>query len=502
MIKTNRESGAIAIVAVLLLLILLSLFFFGMNVSRIFYERSRLADAAETAIIAVAADKNKNKKFQQLLVSSYIINYMPNFNLHDSKLSLEMQTCQLKNRKADDYCGVSPFIGYMLDVKTNANSLFKDKKYNLAARVHLRKFIKDSLDLIFVADYSASMGLVWNNWHYKYLDLMTTIFEITRTIAVFNNNLPAEIKKIMFSFVPFNNYLSEERSLCSSIPKMIQDKLQCGKYKKFSCSVDLLGEGINNFNISSSMQNIAKMKSNLFTAKNTSKCISNKMKTYDDLVGPVEVDLEQLFKNPSQYKKIKVKIIGDGQRAKSFYGSNYNNYYDVNLSQLYTVDLTTNWPLFISKLFQKKGKYYFPLSKPFGSTSSYQGISKAGQIALNSTSKNKKTVVIVISDGVDSCRKNAVRIYQNNAAGLGICQQIKNKIEQLDYIDEQGQKGHKQFKIVGVGFPYNKSKGSIATSPLKDCVGVSNTFTISNKNSLKGFIMSQLVEEIGHLYAN
>ena len=130
--------------------------------------------------------------------------------------------------------------------------------------------------------------------------------------------------------------------------------------------------------------------------------------------------------------------------------------------------------------------------KAFTGTASYEGIIKAGQLALNDNLINSKRLIIVLSDGRDSYTN--IRYDQIHVKLLedNYCDKIRDKID-AQTVDGSDVKS--QIAAIGFGKGYDKIDGS-----LSKCAGEGNVFMADDELHLKELILNLIAEEIGHLY--
>lgn len=173
----KKQQGVAAIILVLVLIPLFGSVFFALEGTRYIQKKTRLADAAEAAALAVTNQNpekltiaENNKESQSLtplennnnLASAYINSYVRNIDKDNIIITPELIINKNQNSDAKYY------YQYKVNVTTTHNSWFFNelipsfnKTQNITATALARNYPKltgdQPIDLVFVADFSGSM---------------------------------------------------------------------------------------------------------------------------------------------------------------------------------------------------------------------------------------------------------------------------------------------------------------------------------------------------------
>ncbi len=211
----NRQSGAAAIWMGLTLVPIMGFTFWAVEGTRYVQETSRLRDAAEAAAIAVTIEDIENDS--QAMAKRYVENYVRDIKSSSVTTTRFVQEQDLDNNQ-DEY------TQYTVNATTTHDSWFAstfipsfDKTQDLAGYSLARKYPAylgdNNIDIVFVSDFSGSMGSEWgkgSNKSYKIDDLKAAIRKITEKVLCSdldnceNDNAESSRLNNRIGFVPYN----------------------------------------------------------------------------------------------------------------------------------------------------------------------------------------------------------------------------------------------------------------------------------------------------------
>ncbi len=394
----HNQKGVAAIFFVLIIPCLWGLFTLGVEGSRYLQEKARLSDSLESAVLAVAANKeqsdsendtNNNKQ----LVSEYL-DYLNQEIASIDAVSITKISCE----DAEKECGTPGvydrsgmrFIQYKVDVTTQYTSWFPgsehmlgfDEKVTMNTGAMARRYQQRALDIVFVADYSGSMKESWDG-EPKYKGVRKNIGYILDELNKYNGLSGKEGDKNRASFVGYNFFVKDKRgSSVYSIEQVVYNQ----------------------------------------------KCVKKKWKWIDGKLQQVCVKYDREEPNVT------------GTISDIFTENTTTDEKQDDGAIFYNREFTFNF----SQLKKDISKFY-----PSDGTSSYEGIISAARI-LNEPSDNERKLMVILTDGEDWRKDDSELLYGVNT-GVGICEPIRNQLNSSDV----------EFKMVVIGFDYdmNENKG-------------------------------------------
>ncbi|EGU29895.1 pilus assembly protein [Vibrio scophthalmi] len=216
----SKQSGHAAILFTLLVPALFGLFSLATDGAKMLQDKARLQDGLEAASLAVAARNDDNvddgsgqgSAVNQAIANAYIEQYMTNMDEVDS-LSIQKLSCdQIPDCVSGLAVGEPRFFEYRVTATTAHTGFFSgnldsfDGTYDVSGQSNARKYQNSAVDVVFVSDFSGSMGNGWSGGSQaKYLDLIDVIESVTDELQKFNDLVNADDNTV--AFVGFNNYV-------------------------------------------------------------------------------------------------------------------------------------------------------------------------------------------------------------------------------------------------------------------------------------------------------
>lgn len=445
----NKQSGHAALLFVLLFPFLFGIFALGTDGARALQDKARLEEASEIAALTVAAQNSDSKNERDATAKKIIQEYFPESNITD--VNVDKLACENNNNCNQNNSDQQRFFEYRVSVTLSEDSWFYSEdtsiasmgeSYNVSGYSTARKYQSEAVDVVLVADYSASMYKNWTGGSKKkFEDLNDIIVEIAEELAKFNKlNTDEKINKL--AIVGFDYYTSKQveftyscgrkgRYTCTSTERFFAHHLSCYPY---NCSTTRPGT------------------SNFYNNSNYSVNV-NATRTIANIFNPETNWFNEPIINVSEFNTIALKDpLNDG--ADFTKGEIDNN-------------------------------FYIPRDDGSG-TASYTGIIRGAKISK--TGSNPRRLIIILSDGVDSFPK-----VSDALINAGLCETIRNKLNEDIIVD--GKIVSVKARLAAVGFDYN-----IQNNPqMKNCVGADNVYKAENTNDIKNKILELISEEIGHL---
>ncbi|EKO3657957.1 pilus assembly protein [Vibrio metschnikovii] len=446
----QRQSGHAAILFALFIPILFGVFALGTDGARAVQDKARLLEAVEVASLAVAGQGSDNK----VLAKSYLQYYFPLAKINDADITINKINCE-----DNDACKGQDrrFFEYQVSARISQPTWFPGNDaiigfgadYQVYDGSVTRKYHSETVDIVLVADFSASMYKFWDGGSKrKFLDLKDIVNEIATELEKFNSYNTTE-KKNKLAIVGFDFYTVRRND---ANQRVFYDHLICNNSfgTEVRCHSRYPG---NDFR-------------ERYTGENRNLKI-NAQATVRDVF-----NLSSIAHQPVNGLVTNISIFED-------------------------VNLTDD----MNKIKRSVSSNKFDISKPDGSgTSSYAGLIRAAQIVKNGD--NPRRLIILLSDGEDSFYNTTNKLINPNLAGVsnptppsnpnvGLCNVILNTLNSLETSD-----GNKvTARMVAVGFDYNINQ----FPQMKNCVGEDNVFSADDRNAIKNKILELITEEIGHL---
>lgn len=366
----RKQTGHAAILFVLLIPPIFAMFSLSTDSSLMLQNDARLNDSLEAASLAVAAANDDNddnndgiddgkigmgSDFNQKLAKAYISEYMYNMESIES-VRIAKRTCEeIPDCVSGLLKGEPRFFEFEVTATTKHKAIFEsdalsNKNYKISSEGKTRKYQNHAVDIVFVSDFSGSMGQTWTGGSKKkYLDLVDVIEQVTVELAKFNGLVNMDDNTV--GYVGFNRYTHTFYS---------SRVLISGEYIWFGNNQHWVNKG----------KTIVEM------------C------EYDQLYGS---DWAKAVNNIFTEKNCK------SSKKRLAIGEYYNS--DNDDAFFYDINLTSDFTSFNSKV----ASFY-----PDHGTSSYQGLIRGAQIIAKGD--NPRRLLIILSDGDDNYKSTTANL--------------------------------------------------------------------------------------------
>lgn len=446
----RQQQGHAAILFALFIPILFGIFTLGTDGARAVQDKARLAEAVEVATLAASGSNaslvtdNKRKE----LVLEYLRYYFPSAAIQEKDIDLNaVEKCEDQSgqptQNCDDKTSGERFYEYTVSVNVSQPTWFPGNDaiigfgddYKVSGAAVARKYQSETLDVIYVADFSGSMGSEMKGTNQiKYQRLVEIIKEINVDLDEFNQELRDKMgenaSQNTVAFAGFNPYVA----IKSSNTKEKRCKRWGYYYGGYYYRRYYWGEP-NYFN----------------------SCGGAETK----MMYPVDYIDYQRY-SPSQTVE---KMFERGRRvSNTLPGMHY----------FYSIPPTSN----IKDDFNPAISEFLPDN----GTASYQGIINGAQLAMKG--KNSRRLIILLSDGMDNSTETTTALVAQ-----GMCTKIINTLKN-EVVDGKAVKP--RLAMIGFDYPVEENKA------LKTCMNGEVT-EANSYDEIKATIRGLILEEIGHL---
>lgn len=448
--RIQKQSGHAAILFALFIPILFGVFALGTDGARAIQDKARLLEAVEVASLAVAGQGSDDKT----LAKSYVQYYFPLATVEDKDISItklnceDNSNCRNQERRFFEY-RVTASITQPTWFPGNESIIGFGESYQVSDGSITRKYHSETVDVILVADFSASMHDYWDGGSKrKFLDLKDILVEISDELEKFNGYNTSE-KMNKLAIVGFDFYTSKRVNGIRSF----YDHLICRDWRNVEVRCD------NRYPGNDYRQSYSGAKKNIIIdAQATIRDVFN-------LSSPAHTPVVGAVTNISVFEDIEL-----------------------------TDDMNS-----IKK--QVISNSLFNITQSGGSgTSSYAGLIRGAHIARSGN--NPRRLIILLSDGEDTFEYTTNKLINPELMdpskpsapsnpSVGLCNVILNTLNSLKTTDGRSVTA----RMVAVGFDYDIN----AFPQMKNCVGQENVFSAENRNDIKNKILELITEEIGHL---
>ncbi|EKO3700485.1 TadE/TadG family protein [Vibrio metschnikovii] len=448
----QRQSGHAALLFALIIPILFGVFALGTDGARAVQDKARLLEAVEVASLAVAGEGSDDK----VLAKSYLQYYFPLAEINDDDITInkinceDNPACQGQDRRFFEY-QVSARISQPTWFPGNDAIIGFGSDYKVYDGSVTRKYHSETVDIVLVADFSASMHNTWKGGSKrKFLDLKDIVNEIATELEQFNSYNTTE-KKNKLAIVGFDFYTVRRND---ANQRVFYDHLICNNSSGTEVRCHSRYPG-NDFRV-----------------------------RYTDENRNLKINAQATVRDVFNLSSIAHQPVNDPI-------TNISIFEDVNL----TDDM--------KKIREIVSSNTFSISGSTGSgTSFYAGLIRAAQIVKNGD--NPRRLIILLSDGEDSFYHTTNKLINpdledkdlsnptpSSNPNVGLCNVILNTLNSLETSD-----GSKvTARMVAVGFDYNINQ----FPQMKNCVGEDNVFSADDRDAIKNKILELITEEIGHL---
>lgn len=441
-----RQNGHAAMLFAMMIPAFFALFILASDGARALQSKARLEDASEVAALAIAARNADADDINKKIATDYISQYMndmasvPQFEV--TKLSCEHIPECVRNVRQ----GKARFFQYQIHTKTEHFSWFPNddgvagfgEKFTVAGSATARKFQSEAVDVMFITDFSGSMGGGWNGkWKAKYQDLQEIIAEVTEELEKYNklnNGQTNTVGNVSFNEKTLSITPSQPGKYCNVSQLIWEDDGYKYKYEYIDRYINSYryrgwywlrwerpywSSRYDWYPYNRTNVDYAKTVKEIFTVKDT--CLSPTNGQFND------IELTEQF-------------------------SPFNN--------------------------TMKG------FRPGGGTASYEGIIHGAQLLRKG--KNARRLLIVLSDGDDN-----KKYLSSGLVAAGMCSKIQTILNTGTTADKKQIKA----RLAVIGFDYDVKNNQA----LADCVGTDNVFKAQNRDDILNKILELISEEIGHL---
>ncbi len=448
------QKGHAAMLFAMMVPVLFGVFTLASDGARAIQDKARLNEALEVASLAVSAQDSSDKIIRKNTARDYIKYYFPQAIIDDKDIHVIKTICEpgLLSESCTDISSDQRYFNYQVTGSISQDSWFPGndaiiglgEKYKVTSGSSSRKYQSEAVDIVLVADFSASMYDLWDGVQ-KYKGVIDIIGDIADEVGKYNDTLNSDESKSTIGIVGFDLYTKLSRN--SFTANIYCDRYQAGYY---NLSYDWVALGP-------------------WQVSPDGRCYSGDPSAPAGNILNVSKTLTNLF-----MPEAAIHSVGWSKNEVS------------NVSAFETIDLTSNF-ISLKNNLNLPGKFYVPPGGGSG-TSSFTGIIKGAQIAASG--KNSRRLIIVLSDGIDSY----VQLTGNFTSQLfdaGLCSTIKDHLENLTSADGKNVKA----TLAVIGFGYDVT----AYPLLQKCVGKDNVYSATDRIEIKNKILELITEEIGHL---
>lgn len=221
MYSIRKQSGHAAILFAMMIPAFFGIFTLASDGARALQSKARLEDASEVAVLAIAAHNADNSgsssgsAINKQIARDWIGQYMQDMQaISDIKIT-KLSCNDITECKEGLENGESRYFQYEIIAKTSHLSWFPGndstagfgESFDVAGAATARKFQSESVDVMFVSDFSGSMDWKWsggNSNSRKYQDLITIIGDVIKELKKFNDANITTTNRV--GFTGFNTY--------------------------------------------------------------------------------------------------------------------------------------------------------------------------------------------------------------------------------------------------------------------------------------------------------
>ncbi|MHA2937454.1 TadE/TadG family type IV pilus assembly protein [Vibrio sp. RC27] len=445
----KKQRGHAAILFAMIIPVLFGVFMLGSDGARAVQDKARLNEALEVASLAVSAQASSNSVTRQNTAADYISYYFPLAEVETGDINVTVTTCNPGSGTAGcNSDSEERYFNYEVTGTITQDSWFPGndviagfgETYDVASYSASRKYQSEAIDVMLVADFSASMYQYWDGGdNRKFEDVIEILKEVAGVLKDYNDNITEGYALSTIGVSGYDFYAKNSDDdfvagiLCSKSAYKQGNKFYWATFSDGRCTSEYpTHPGVNILDVASTISNVF----------NTSHAI---------------------------------------------HSSGWSNGEVTNISKFTNIELTSDTESFITDINSPSN---FHIAKDEGSgTASFAGIIRGAQ--LLDEGNNDKRLLIVLSDGGDSYTDiSDSDSYQSNNFSdqlydAGLCDTISSHFENDD-ID---------ITMAVIGFDYE-----IDDFPqLANCVGTDNVYEAQNTEEIADTILSLITEEIGHL---
>ncbi|UPR58176.1 VWA domain-containing protein [Vibrio sp. ED004] len=216
--RLRKQKGHMILFVVLFAGCLYGIASLGIDGARAIQNKARLADATETATLAISASSDNDLTVNRKLANRYIDEYIQD-KTNNTVIQIDRNECISSNQMNCD--SGTRYSEVKINVETQHNSWFPGtndivgfkRTYEVNGFGTVRKYQGDAIDIVFATDMSSSMT---SDWGYskktRIAQIRTIINSIADQIALYNKErvFTRDVNRI--AIVPFGRYVLEQRS--------------------------------------------------------------------------------------------------------------------------------------------------------------------------------------------------------------------------------------------------------------------------------------------------
>ena len=469
----KQQSGHAGLMFLLIFPALFGLFVWSTDGARMLQSDARLTDAMEVAVLAVSAQASDENDVREATAKRFINDYFS--DVEASNITVTSSKTAKTEGEGDDE---KRFFEYDLSVKVERDTIFQKNNgstlsygdsFKMGRSATARKGLSEAVDVVLVADYSASMYSGWSGGaQRKFQDLNAIINEIADELKHYNDQNPSFVNTL--SVVGFDYHTSE--NIAYEVEEEVVVGQECRREWRWWRWVTVCNDV-------TEIQTVEY--SNRFFAHHlvcdtqgwslTSDCRSSsdgsfdKKKILDKKYIDAQATVDNVFNlnHPSHQHNLTESEV-------------------TNISVFETIELTNDFDS-VKDVVNDTDRFNIPKGDGSG-TASYAGLIRAAQIAKENGT-NPRRLIIILSDGVDS--KSSITDVLIEA---DLCSTI------VDTLSEEVVEGKNvRAEMAAIGFDYD-----IEENPqMANCVGEERVYSAVNTEDIKNKILSLISEEVGSL---
>jgi tight adherence protein G len=207
--NVRLQSGHAAMLFVMMVPVLFGVFTLGTDGSRALQSKARLSEAFEVASLAVAAQDSDDDDTRVSTVKAYLEYYFPNATITDSDITVTKITCDEDSDSTScpdfDADTDTRYFKYTVSGTLSETTWFPGndaiigfgEDYSVASSSVAKKYQSQTIDIVYVADFSGSMSWGLDSATgddadlAKYEILINIIEEVNEEVKEFNDSISA-----------------------------------------------------------------------------------------------------------------------------------------------------------------------------------------------------------------------------------------------------------------------------------------------------------------------
>lgn len=222
MANVKYQKGHAAMLFAMVIPVLFGVFTLGSDGTRALQSKARLNESIEVAALAVAAQSSEHSEIQKQTAASYISYFFPGVTVDSGDISVDKITCDEYNSSCNYDSSTSRYFQYTVSGTISVISWFPGNSatigfgdsYQVASSSVARKYQSETIDIVYVADFSGSMGKKLKSAtgadkdKPKYVILREIIGEVNADVKDFNDKISlVSDSQSKVGFTAFNRYV-------------------------------------------------------------------------------------------------------------------------------------------------------------------------------------------------------------------------------------------------------------------------------------------------------